>query len=239
MSGPEATAQPAAHSTPAAAAPAAGFRVMNYNILRAAADGHARDGGSIAPWSKRRPKVASIIRTNQAGVVTIEEAGTLVSRYKRQVVDLVDELGGTYRLAYTEIPPRQAGSRHLGIYIVYRSDLFKAPKHGDHFSLGHAKYAAYQILVHRDTGRKILFVSTHLSNGAGSDADQVRGDETRVLVDKVQKCYAEMGVLDMAGFNLDELMKADEDYAEQIDREKQELAARTAEVDEAIALGAG
>src|SRR3954464_11121092 len=56
--------------------------------------------------------------------------------------------------------------------------------------------------------------------------------------EKVQKCYAEMGVLDMAGLNLDELMKADEDYAEQIDREKQEFAARAAEVDEAIALGA-
>ncbi|HEX4655646.1 MAG TPA: ferritin-like domain-containing protein [Mycobacteriales bacterium] len=56
--------------------------------------------------------------------------------------------------------------------------------------------------------------------------------------DKVQKCYAEMGVLDMAGFNLDELMKADEDYAEQVDREKAEFSARAAEVDEAIALGA-
>jgi 1,2-phenylacetyl-CoA epoxidase catalytic subunit len=56
--------------------------------------------------------------------------------------------------------------------------------------------------------------------------------------EKVQKCYAEMGVLDMAGFNLDELMKSDEDYAEQIDREKREFAARAAEVDDAIALGA-
>src|SRR3954465_8680601 len=56
--------------------------------------------------------------------------------------------------------------------------------------------------------------------------------------EEVEKWYAEMGVLDMAGFNLDELMKADEDYAEQIDREKQEFAARAAEVDEAIALGA-
>jgi len=44
--------------------------------------------------------------------------------------------------------------------------------------------------------------------------------------DKVQKCYAEMGVLDMAGFNLDELMKADEDFAEEIDREKTDRAAR-------------
>src|SRR5881227_1987575 len=57
--------------------------------------------------------------------------------------------------------------------------------------------------------------------------------------EKVQKCYAEMGVLDMAGFNLDGLMKADEDYAEQIDREKQELEQRAAEVDDAIALADG
>src|SRR5580704_4571741 len=56
--------------------------------------------------------------------------------------------------------------------------------------------------------------------------------------EKVQKCYAEMGVLDMAGFNLDELMKADEDQAELLDREKSELAARIAEVDETIAIGA-
>jgi hypothetical protein len=54
--------------------------------------------------------------------------------------------------------------------------------------------------------------------------------------EKVQKCYAEMGVLDMAGVNLEDLMKADEDYADQIDREKAELAQRTAEVDGTIAL---
>src|SRR5436309_6759836 len=56
--------------------------------------------------------------------------------------------------------------------------------------------------------------------------------------EKVQKCYAEMGVLDMAGFNLDELMKSDENFAEQIDRDKREFAQRAAEVDEAVALGA-
>jgi hypothetical protein len=56
--------------------------------------------------------------------------------------------------------------------------------------------------------------------------------------DKVQKCYAEMGVLDMAGVNLEELMKADEDQAELLDRDKAELAARIAEVDETIAVGA-
>ena len=57
--------------------------------------------------------------------------------------------------------------------------------------------------------------------------------------EKVQKCYAEMGVLDMAGVNLDKLMKDDEDKAELIDREKQEMAARVDEVNETIAVHEG
>jgi hypothetical protein len=56
--------------------------------------------------------------------------------------------------------------------------------------------------------------------------------------EKVQKCYAEMGVLDMAGVNLEELMKADEDHADKIDAEKRAMAARVAEVEETIAVGA-
>ncbi|HTR70113.1 MAG TPA: ferritin-like domain-containing protein [Mycobacteriales bacterium] len=55
--------------------------------------------------------------------------------------------------------------------------------------------------------------------------------------ERVQKCYADMGVLDMAGVDLDELMKTDEDQAEQIDRDKAERAARAA-VDATIAVGA-
>lgn len=57
---------------------------------------------------------------------------------------------------------------------------------------------------------------------------------------KVQKAYADMGVLDMAGIDLAKLMKQDEDIAEQIDVEKaaeqRELAARRAEVEKTIAL---
>jgi hypothetical protein len=55
--------------------------------------------------------------------------------------------------------------------------------------------------------------------------------------DKVQKAYADMGVLDMAGVDLAGLMKADEDIAEALDREKQEIEARTREVDEVIEMG--
>ena len=58
--------------------------------------------------------------------------------------------------------------------------------------------------------------------------------------DKVQKAYADMGVLDHAKGDLIQLMKQDEDFAEDIDRAKheEELAARHAEVHEAIAEGA-
>jgi hypothetical protein len=54
---------------------------------------------------------------------------------------------------------------------------------------------------------------------------------------RVQKAYEQLGVLDMAGVNLDDLMAADESLAEQVDAEKEELAGRRAEVDKVIAIG--
>jgi para-aminobenzoate N-oxygenase AurF len=58
--------------------------------------------------------------------------------------------------------------------------------------------------------------------------------------DKVQKAYADMGVLDAAQGDLVQMMKRDEDIAEEIDRAKheQELAVRRDEVHAAIADGA-
>ena len=55
---------------------------------------------------------------------------------------------------------------------------------------------------------------------------------------KVQKAYADMGVLDMAGVDLGALMKQDEDVAESLDRERAAIEARKAQVDEIIAVGA-
>jgi hypothetical protein len=53
---------------------------------------------------------------------------------------------------------------------------------------------------------------------------------------KVVQAYEQMGVLDMAGLDLDALMRNDEDQAEQLDAEKRELAARKQQVDDVIAL---
>ena len=54
--------------------------------------------------------------------------------------------------------------------------------------------------------------------------------------DKVQKAFADMGVLDMAGVDLAALMKQDEDLADLIDMEKRELLVRRQEVEQTIAL---
>ena len=58
--------------------------------------------------------------------------------------------------------------------------------------------------------------------------------------EKVQKAYADMGVLDHAKGDLVQLMKQDEEIAEEVDRAKheEELKARQAEVHQAISEGA-
>ena len=56
--------------------------------------------------------------------------------------------------------------------------------------------------------------------------------------DKVQKAFSDMGVLDMAGFDIETLMKADEDQAEALDKAHAEMAGRALEVDQVIAAGA-
>ncbi len=56
--------------------------------------------------------------------------------------------------------------------------------------------------------------------------------------EKVQRAYADLGVLDAAGTDLEALMRDDEDIAERIEREHAaEFAARQAEVDAAIEVG--
>lgn len=57
--------------------------------------------------------------------------------------------------------------------------------------------------------------------------------------DKVQKAFRDMGVLDMAGLDIEALMKADEDQAESLEKAHAEMAARALEVDQVIAAGAG
>jgi hypothetical protein len=59
---------------------------------------------------------------------------------------------------------------------------------------------------------------------------------------KVREAFADMGVLDMASADVELLMRADEDTAEELDRRRRfaaEEAARAAEVADVVALGSG
>ena len=55
----------------------------------------------------------------------------------------------------------------------------------------------------------------------------------------VQSAFADMGVLDAASSDLDEVLRADENEAERLDAERREFAARRAEVAAATAAGSG
>ncbi|CQD04614.1 ribonucleotide-diphosphate reductase subunit beta [Mycobacterium lentiflavum] len=55
---------------------------------------------------------------------------------------------------------------------------------------------------------------------------------------KIQKAFTDMGVLDMAGFDIESLMQADEDQADALDKAHAEMAERALEVDQVIAAGA-
>lgn len=55
---------------------------------------------------------------------------------------------------------------------------------------------------------------------------------------KVQRAFTDMGVLDMAGFDIEALTEADEDQADALGKAHPEMADREREVDHVIAAGA-
>jgi endonuclease/exonuclease/phosphatase family metal-dependent hydrolase len=164
---------------------------MTYNVLRAAMDGRELPGGTAAPWSERRPKVAALIHRVMPDVVAVQEAGSLLHHtQRRQVSSLVRELGGDYRLAYTEVPPAEPDSNHLGVYVLYLRKAWRAVGDGWHYWLGHGRVAAYQRLQHRATGARMLLTSVHLSHGDGPAWDRVRREETERLIRRTRRYSA-------------------------------------------------
>jgi endonuclease/exonuclease/phosphatase family metal-dependent hydrolase len=183
-------------STPSAATPAAAavvrtarqpVRVMTYNVKEARFDGVSEGGTHVAPWSsKRKAAAARLIHQASPDVIGIQEAASPVGGHRqnapRQVDTLRKALGGSYRLARTEIPPKQPGSRRTGNYILYKKSAYRAVGRGGHWSIGDNHTAAHQILRNRHSGAKVLFVNAHLSTPRGRTWDIVRKQETQRLV---------------------------------------------------------
>jgi endonuclease/exonuclease/phosphatase family metal-dependent hydrolase len=155
-------------------------RILTYNILELTNDGKHEGDGVIAPWSKRQPKAAALIKSANPDFVGIQEGSSWVGapRGPRQVDALTSALGGAYALAKTEIPPNQRGFFRTGVYILYKTSTYEAIENGGHWSIGNGHYAAYQLLENRVTGSQILVVSTHLLVGLGAADDRKREAET-------------------------------------------------------------
>jgi endonuclease/exonuclease/phosphatase family metal-dependent hydrolase len=170
-------------------------RVLTYNVLRKSMDGTTRNGETIAPWSKRRLKAASLIKSVTPDVIAVQEAGTLMGGpgSARQVDNLAKALDGVFRVARTEIPPSEPKSTHLGDYVLYRKATYRAVGDGWHWDLGHNHYAAYQLLEHRATNTRFLFVSPHLSSQVGTDWDQIREEQTVRMLTKAKRFAAGHG----------------------------------------------
>jgi endonuclease/exonuclease/phosphatase family metal-dependent hydrolase len=187
--------------------------VMTYNVLEAFGDGRREGSGVVAPWSKRKPKVAAMIEAAHPDVVGIQEAATLISHRHggvRQIDTLRSALHGNYGLAHTERTPRQLHTRLTGNYILYRKSAYEAVGKGNHWELGDTRTAAYQVLRNRQTGGRFLFVSAHLIDPRGRSYDEKRLRETKVLIRDGHKMASRKGipVVYVGDFNSDQYRHA-------------------------------
>jgi endonuclease/exonuclease/phosphatase family metal-dependent hydrolase len=138
--------------------------VMTYNVLQSISDGTVEGGQVIAPWSQRQVGVAGYIRQSAPDLVALQEAGSWTGAVKgpRQVDTLTTALGGTYRLARTEIPPSEPGYFRTCNYILYKAATYVTVGTGWHWTMPSGHFAAYQGLQNRLTGARLVFISVHM-----------------------------------------------------------------------------
>jgi endonuclease/exonuclease/phosphatase family metal-dependent hydrolase len=166
--------------------------VMTYDIRDLLSDGTFEGSGDIAPWSKRAPKEAALIRQAHPDVIAVQEGASFVGKSTtvRQVDSLRHAIRDGYRVAHTEIHAPHPHSFRTGDYIIYNSATLAPVGRGSHFSVGNEKYAAYAEFASRTSGAKFMFVSTHLLVGLGHGDDLTREAETKKILSTVGRIAA-------------------------------------------------
>jgi endonuclease/exonuclease/phosphatase family metal-dependent hydrolase len=180
--------------------------VMSYNVLEAQDDGRSEGGSTVAPWSQRGPAIAKLIQQANPDVIGIQEAASWVAAVKgpREIDSLTSMLDGEYSLANTEIPPSQPHFVRTGVYILYKSDIYRAVGSGGHWNIGDTRWAAYQVLENRTTGARFLFVSAHLLFASGAAADKQRQAETQTLLADAHRAANGLPIVYVGDFNSDQ-----------------------------------
>ncbi|HEX8507941.1 MAG TPA: endonuclease/exonuclease/phosphatase family protein [Propionibacteriaceae bacterium] len=191
-------------------------RVQTYNVLASNTAGLLQGDGPLATWGQRRAGVARLIRAAAPDVVGLQEGNGWVGTPEgyggtRQVDDLqrliADPYGKpVYNLARTEVPPTEHRYLRTGRYILYKKSAYLTSGAGGYWDIGSSgapRHAAHQVLQHRTTGAKFLFVSAHLSYLGGAAGDTQRQSETESLVRQASEyaAYRNVPIIYVGDFN--------------------------------------
>ena len=176
-------------------------RVMTFNLQTNTADGTKEGDGTVPSWSQRVVGGAKLVDEVTPDVIGVQEsAGWARSQCSTtprdpnqwvplQADDLVGHLGGTYRVANTEVHPCQWNYFRTGVNIAYNTATVRPLGAGGWWNIGTSSYqrfATYQLFEVSATGARFLFVTAHELVGNGSSNDQAREDETNSMISHAQ-----------------------------------------------------
>lgn len=192
MSSP-AGAQPAPATVKAAGSTKAkSFKIGTYNIQKPS---------KSRPWSKRRTKVAALIRSRKPDILGIQEANGphKGSTKKFPARDLKRQLG--YGMVKTRTYRGERRESITGRYLLYRTKRFVAGRNHE-FSLGHRSYTVWSTFRDRATGARFIVVNSHVVNGNTAARDRVRRAQTKLLIRKMRKVNTQkLPVIHVGDFN--------------------------------------
>lgn len=199
-------------ATKSAKSSAPALRVASYNILCYTCGGPS--------WTSRRSAVASTIRNQKPDVVGIQEAsqGKMPGRDVNQFMDLLAALGGPYEAANSKgyncvrshTPSKcdykdQGASQ--GTRIIYNSNTVKLLDEGSKkltsASGAGDRYVVWARFQQRNSGKKFLFVNTHLEHRKGASYHELRKTQTRQVLDTIDKHRGSLPVVLVGDWNSD------------------------------------
>lgn len=145
------------------------LRVGNFNV----------DGASTSTWAKRRPVVISMIAGQDLDVLGLQEAG--YKKGKTQFAQITSGLGPQWRV--TE-PGRYTTSTTR---LAYNSERVRLVRNG-HVRLtrdskfGNRRFIVWAEFEQLSTGKRFLYLTSHLVFQRGAKADAARTAQTKQIV---------------------------------------------------------
>lgn len=175
------------------APPPSALRVASYNIM-------CSHCGSVS-WPARRSAVATTIRGQAPDVLGIQEANNGRSK---QFLQLVSSLGGAYR----GVDLSRNGNQTR---IVYNSATLRLISRGTRklTSAGGAgaRYVVWAVFEQRATGKRFLFVTTHLEYRDGTKYFNLRKQQTSQVLAAVRAQRRNLPVIVTGDWNSDKWAK--------------------------------